>query len=105
MDHNYSRLFIAYFDKQYNLGYVYRFDHQMPQYGEYLYRSPAVKGISNYYYMVPVMEQYLNWLKNIITRWDWGRSKTFQPTNASMILKPRMLFISPIPPLSSNSTA
>ena len=27
---------IAYFDKQYNLGYVYRFDHQMPQYGEYL---------------------------------------------------------------------
>ena len=77
---------IAYFDKQYNLGYVYRFDHQMPQYGEYLYRSPAVKGISNYYYMVPVMEQYLNWLKNIITKWDWGCSKTFQPNVAASVI-------------------
>ena len=77
---------IAYFDKQYSLGYVYRFDRQMPQYGEYLYKSPSVKGVSNYYYLVPVMEQYLNWLKNIITKWDWGCSKTFQPNVAASVI-------------------
>ena len=82
---------IAYFDKQYSLGYVYRFDRPMPQYGEHLYRSPAVKGVSNYYYLVPVMEQYVNWLKNIITKWDWGCSKTFQPNvQASVIIMSRI---------------
>ena len=82
---------IAYFDKQYSLGYVYRFDRQMPQYGEYLYKAPAVKGVSNYYYLVPVMEQYVSWLKNIITKWDWGCSKTFQPNvQASVIIMSRI---------------
>ena len=82
---------IAYFDKQYNLGFVYRFERQMPQYGDYLYKSPADKGISRYYYMVPVMEQYLHWLKNIFTKWDWGCSKTFQPNvQASVIIMSRI---------------
>ena len=35
---------IAYFDKQYNLGYVYRFDREVPEYGEPLYKSPMDKG-------------------------------------------------------------
>ncbi len=82
---------VAYFDKQYSLGFVYRFDHQVSQYGEYLYRSPAVKGVSNYYYMVPVMEQYVHWVKNIFTKWDWGCSKTFQPNvQASVIIMSRI---------------
>ena len=51
---------IAYFDKQYHLGYVYRLDKEMPQYGTLLYRSPAEKGRPNYYYQVPVLEQYAN---------------------------------------------
>jgi len=74
---------IAYFDKQYNLGYVYRFDREMEGYGEPLYKSPVDKGSRNYYYMVPVMEQYVNWLRNIVTRWDWGVSKTYQPNVAA----------------------
>ncbi len=74
---------IAYFDKQYNLGYVYRVDREMPEYGEPLYKSPMDKGKCNYYYKVPVLEQYVNWLRNIITRWDWGVSKTFQPNVAA----------------------
>ena len=82
---------IAYFDRQYNLGYVYRFDKPSDLYGELLYKSPANKGKSNYYYQVPVMTQYVNWLKNIITKWDWGDSKTFQPNvKASVIIMNRI---------------
>ena len=77
---------IAYFDKQYHLGYVYRFDKEMPQYGTLLYRSPAEKGRPNYYYQVPVLEQYANWLKNIVLHWDWGYSKTFQPNVAASVI-------------------
>ena len=75
---------IAYFDKQYQLGYVYRFDRNMDDvYGEALYKSPVDKGKSNYYYMVPVLEQYVHWVKNIVTKWDWGVSKTFMPNVAA----------------------
>lgn len=82
---------IAYFDKQYNLGYVYRLDRETPEYGDYLYKSPADHGRSNYYYQVPVMTQYVNWLKNIITKWDWGYSKTFQPNvSAAVIIASRI---------------
>lgn len=70
---------IAYFDKQVSLGYVYRFEREMPEYGDYLYKSPMDRGRQNFYYMVPVMTQYVNWLRNIITKWDWGYSKSFQP--------------------------
>ena len=53
---------IAYFDKQYNLGYVYRFEFERPEYGGYLYKTPTDHGRANYYYQVPVMTQYVNWL-------------------------------------------
>ena len=83
---------IAYYDRQYNLGYVYRFDRNMDDvYGPYLYRSPENKGRSNYYYMVPVMEQYVRWLGNIVLHWDWGSSKSIQPNvNASVIIMNRL---------------
>lgn len=77
---------IAYFDNQYNLGYVYRFDYEKTDYGAYLYKSPTENGRANYYYQVPVMTQYINWLKNIITKWDWGYSKTFQPNVAASVI-------------------
>ncbi len=66
---------IAYFDRQYNLGYVARFNKEMPDYGELLYKSPTEKGRAFYYYQVPVLEQYVTWLKNIVLRWDWGYSR------------------------------
>ncbi|MCR5809320.1 MAG: ABC transporter permease [Clostridiales bacterium] len=82
---------IAYFDKQYNLGYVGRYEQEMPELGKLLYKSPAFHGRSNYYYQVPVLKQYVNWLKNIITRWDWGVSKTYQPNvKASTIIMKRI---------------
>jgi oligopeptide transport system permease protein len=77
---------IAYFDKQTHLGYVYRFEKEMPKYGQLLYKSPAEKGRSFYYYQVPVLEQYVNWLKNVVLHWDWGYSKTFQPNVAASVI-------------------
>ncbi|MCR5728351.1 MAG: ABC transporter permease [Lachnospiraceae bacterium] len=82
---------IPYFDRQYNLGFVYRFDAPSDDYGELLYKSPTVKGKTSYYYMVPIMTQYTNWLRNIFTEWDWGDSKTLQPNvKASVILLKRI---------------
>ena len=86
---------IAYFDKQYNLGYVYRIklvkdapvvEEYNAKYGEYLYRSPVERGTCNYYYKVPVMEQYVSWLKNVVTKWDWGYSKSYQPNVAASVI-------------------
>lgn len=83
---------IAYFDKQTSLGYVYRFeDNHDEEYGEYLYRSPMDKGRRNYYYKVPVLEQYGKWLKNIVTKWEWGYSKSIMPNvSASVIIMSRI---------------
>ncbi|MBO7358225.1 MAG: ABC transporter permease, partial [Clostridia bacterium] len=77
---------IAYFDKQFHLGYVFRFEQEAPQYGTLLYKSPTEKGRAYYYYQVPVLEQYANWLKNIVLHWDWGYSKTFQPNVAASVI-------------------
>ena len=82
---------IAYFDKQYHLGYVYRLDHAVDTYGDLLYKSPSDHGRANYYYQVPVLEQYVHWLRNIVTKWDWGYSKSFQPNvSASVIIMSRI---------------
>ncbi|MBO4416062.1 MAG: ABC transporter permease [Lachnospiraceae bacterium] len=82
---------VAYYDKQTHLGYVYRLEQPTDKYGELLYKSPSDKGRSFYYYQVPVMLQYRNWLRNIITEWDWGYSKSFQPNvSASVIIMSRI---------------
>ena len=78
---------VPYYDRQFHLGYVYRFDSPTNEYGELLYKSPTIKGKTSYYYQVPVMTQYFNWLKNIFTEWDWGDSKYIQPNvKASVII-------------------
>ena len=81
----------SYFDKQTNLGFVYRFDVPHPEYGDPLYKSPSNNGKQNYYYQVPVMEQYGRWLKNIVTNWDWGVSRYIQPNvSAGVIIGNRL---------------
>lgn len=74
---------ISYFDRQYNLGYVYRSEKEMTRYGEPLYQSPMDHGRCYYYYQVPVIEQYVNWVRNILLRQDWGYSRTYQPNVAA----------------------
>ena len=78
---------LAYYDKQYHLGYLYRLEQETDKYGEALYKVDGAKGVTYYYYQVPVLEQYGRWLVNIVTKWDWGHSKTIQPNvSASKII-------------------
>ncbi len=82
---------IAYYDKQVNLGYVYRFEAEQTEFGTLLYKSPTTNGRAFYYYQVPVMTQYVQWLENIFTKWDWGYSKSFQPNvSAGVIIGSRI---------------
>lgn len=73
----------AFFYKQYNLGYVVYFDHEVAGYGKLLAHI-RTDGVEYYFYEKPLIEQYGNWLRNIVTQWDWGTSVSIQP-NASAI--------------------
>ena len=93
---------IAYYDKQVQLGYVYRFvGEEHPEYGKFLFT--VAEKVTNsdgkledrnvYYYKVPVMRQYGSWLRNIITRFDWGTSRKLQPNvRASVIIGEKLGF-------------
>jgi len=63
---------IPYFNEQVRLGYFYLFDKPQEGLGEVLDQGLANSGY--YYYKVPVLVQYGNWVKNIVTKWDWGTS-------------------------------
>ena len=80
----------SYYEAQVNLGFVYKFKELHPEYGDYLwvFVNTAATGKDNttYYYQVPVMTQYVNWLRNIITRWDWGTSTYISPNVAVTVL-------------------
>lgn len=85
---------IAYYDKQVHLGYVYRFvGEEHPEYGEFLFKTRNNYGQYVYYYKVPVMTQYVNWLKNIILHFDWGTSRKVEPNvKASVIIGERLKY-------------
>ena len=73
----------AFFMKQYNLGYVVYFEEEVSGYGKLLAHVHTLEQ-EYYFYERPLIEQYWNWLGNIVTKWDWGTSVTIQP-NASAI--------------------
>lgn len=75
---------IAYFENQVVLGYMVRITPFRPS-DEALADIILVRGGTTYaYYYVPVIQQYWNWVVNIVTRWDWGTS-TFIELNTSAI--------------------
>ena len=65
----------AYFETQVADGFVLCFNNPRTEYGELLfkYQIPG-SSTTNYYYQKPIMDQYAQWLSNIITDWDWGVS-------------------------------
>ncbi|MCM1194434.1 MAG: ABC transporter permease [Corallococcus sp.] len=81
----------AYYAEQVRLGYIYATD--TPEEGV----EPADivlfdDGTTTYYYQVPVLQQFGAWLKNILTKWDWGVSKTIEPNvKATVIIGGRLL--------------
>ena len=78
----------AFYTDQLNLGYVIQSDVLRPDLASkpldsiQIIEDNTAKTV--YFYTRPIVEQYFNWLKNIVTKWDWGRSTVIEP-NASAI--------------------
>ena len=83
----------SYYEKQVYQGYVYRFGSLQPNLGEPLWNT-MLNGRPVYYYNVPVFVQYFSWLRNIITRWDWGTSRVISPNLSAIVIIGKRLPIS-----------
>ena len=78
----------AYYMNQVHQGFVQVFTAEQKGMGEYLWKyQPEGSKNTFFFYQTPIMIQYFNWIKNIVTRWDWGTS-TFIRINvkASVII-------------------
>lgn len=76
----------AFYQKEIFLGYI--FESPVQEAGYTLIDTIKFKNNQvRYIYQVPIFKQYFIWIKNIITRWDWGVS-TFidQGNRASAII-------------------
>ena len=81
---------VAYCESQVSLGYFYKFNEPHPEYGHLVFETKADR-IKTYYYQVPAHEQYWKWLKNILTKWEWGLSEKIEPNvRVSVIIKERL---------------
>ena len=78
----------AYYMIQVNYGFVVDSIQPLTGYGEPLdVITLDTGGGTHYFYETPVFTQYFVWLKNIITKWDWGVSTYLNPGNpASLII-------------------
>ena len=81
----------AYYENEVRLGYLYS-THEPIEGVEYVEKvTNAVDNVVTYYYKTPVMQQYVSWLTNIVTRWDWGSSQVIQPNvDATVIIGQRL---------------
>ncbi|MCQ3035468.1 MAG: ABC transporter permease [Bacilli bacterium] len=94
----------GFYDKQVNLNYMYHkvipyqylssadeFINPFPEFGDPVNLSDIVNGQFDFYdesrthwldvyYNVPIVDQYFSWIKNIVTKWDWGTSTVIQPS-------------------------
>lgn len=64
----------SYYMKEVTDGYVYKLTKETTKYGDLLWSYTDPNGTTSYFYEVPVMTQYFNWIKNILTCWNWGTS-------------------------------
>lgn len=80
----------AYLNTQYQLGYVVRFTEPQVGLGDPLGNANGYQvgnsGVYYIYYVRPIMEQYFQWLGNILTRWDWGTSATLYINQDCMMI-------------------
>ena len=76
----------AYYLTQQNLGFVTIYGVEVPALGKYLDMGTTSSGTVFYCYEVPAFNQYISWLRNIITKWDWGVSTYINPNNPAMLI-------------------
>ncbi|MCI5631937.1 MAG: ABC transporter permease [Bacilli bacterium] len=68
---------LAYFIKQESLGYVFQSTKKIEGMDALWNYKQGFKTI--YFYVKPLGDQYIGWLSNIFTKWDWGVSNQIQP--------------------------
>lgn len=76
---------IAFYEKQVDLGYYSSSKVELPD-GQLVDFVTQNNGNVTYYYYVPVMQQYVSWLGNIVLHWDWGVSEKLQPNVAATVI-------------------
>lgn len=80
---------IAYYDGEVRLGYLYRTEEAVE--GLNPVDTVQSNGHTYYYYQVPIMQRYGNWLNNIL-HWNWGVSQRIKPNvSATEIIGERMV--------------
>ncbi len=85
----------AYYMDQVGQGFVVYFEREMPSYGTLLwkYTLPGTKTVY-YFYQTPVMTQYFSWVRNIVTRWDWGTSSYIRVNVKAIVIIKSLLPVS-----------
>ena len=74
----------AFFYNQYNLGYVVFFHEEHPELGKLLARITLDE--EYFFYERPLIEQYGAWIRNIVTKWDWGTSTVIKPNVSAIVI-------------------
>lgn len=77
----------AYYQKQVQLGYVVRYEEKQSDQGELLWSYTTKlnnKEVKYFYYEEGALTQYGKWLKNIVTKWDWGYSVKLEPNRSAI---------------------
>ena len=76
----------AYYVIQENLGFMQLFTFENVNMGKYIDKGVTSGGTVFYCYEVPAFTQYVRWLTNIVTEWDWGVSTYINPNNPAMLI-------------------
>lgn len=74
----------GYCEKQEYLGFFLDSREKRDDLGKRIFNYTDSSGVEHNYYEVPIMQQYGNWVGNIITKWDWGYSTVIQPRNKAL---------------------
>ena len=77
----------AYFNTQVFQGFVLDFKQAQENLGKplWVYNEPGTKNM-HYFYQTPIMTQYVSWLRNIFTQWNWGTSTVIERNTAAIIV-------------------
>lgn len=69
----------GFYQDQVYKGFVIDCNVESKQYGDWIEQIVTSDGVTHYYYVTPIFDQYIAWLKGIVTRWDWGTSTFIKP--------------------------
>ena len=77
----------SYYQEQANIGNLWVFDTARSGLGNCLWHYTDGTGKEFYFYLKPAWDQYIVWLTNVFTKFDWGRSiYLYQNVNSMVVI-------------------